>query len=258
MNVETSTPVRTATPRRDEPVVSEVLPILERQARIDRPVGAGEWREEGFGGLLRRIAERLGPHEIRRRMVHIAPGFLPFLLWPIPHEDPLSGTLRNIMIAIAIGVSAWAWRKRSSYVRRGEQTLTSSVFGYAAVVLGMLILIPSAPELGLAVMGIIAFGDGSATLAGLVIGGRRLPWNHAKSWAGLVAFLTVSIPMATLIYAGEAQPGVTGTIALACVAPAAFVAALAESLPSRINDNIRVGVAAAMTIVPLHGMFCGW
>jgi dolichol kinase len=250
--------MRTATPGREEPVVREVLPISHRQARIDRPVAAAEWREGGVGAVLRRIAERLGPHEIRRRMVHIAPGFLPFLLWPIPHEDPLSDTLRNIMIAIAVCVSGWAWWKRSSYVRRGEQTLTSSVFGYAAVVLGMLILIPSAPELGLAVMGIIAFGDGSATLAGLVIGGRRLPWNRAKSWAGLVAFLAVSIPMATLIYAGEAQPGVSGPVALACVAPAAFIAALAESLPSRINDNIRVGVAAAMTILPLHGMFCGW
>jgi dolichol kinase len=258
MKIESSSPVRTASPRRDEPVVSAVLPVSRRQSRIDLPVGAAAWRAGGLGATLRRISERLGPHEIRRRMVHITPGFLPFLLWPIPHEDPLSDTLRNVMIGIAVCVSGWAWVKRSSYVRRGEQTLTSSVFGYAAVVLGMLILIPSAPELGLAVMGIIAFGDGSATLAGLIVGGRKLPWNKAKSWAGFVAFLGVSIPMATLIFAGEAQPGVSGLVAFACVAPAAFVAALAESLPSRINDNIRVGVAAAMTILPLHGMFCGW
>jgi dolichol kinase len=239
-------------------VVSTVLPVPQRLSRVDLPVGAIELREVGLLTQLRQVGQRLGPHELRRRMVHIAPGFLPFLLWPIPHQDPLSDTLRNIMIGIAICVSGWAWVKRASYVRRGEQTLTSSVFGYAAVVLGMLILIPSSPELGLAVMGIIAFGDGSATLAGLILGGRKLPWNRAKSWAGFVAFLACSIPMATIIYAGEAQPHVSGMTAFACVAPAAFVAALAESLPSRINDNIRVGVAAAMTILPLHGMFCGW
>src|SRR4029079_12992798 len=132
---------------------------------------------------LKQAAGRLGPTEIRRRMVHIAPGFLPFILWPIPHEDPLSATLRNIMIALAVGISGWAWMKRSIYARRGEQSMVGAVFGYAASVLGMLILIPSSPELGVAVMGIIAFGAGSPTLSGLVFGGRRLPWNPAKSWA---------------------------------------------------------------------------
>lgn len=227
-------------------------------SRIDRPLPVVDAQAPGLAGWLRQAALRLGPHEMRRRLVHIAPGFLPFLLWPIPHEDPLSQTLKNIMIGLAIGISVWAWMKRTAYARRGEQSMVAAVFGYAAVVLGMLILIPSAPELGLTVMAIIAFGDGSATLAGLVIGGRRLPWNGAKSWAGMTAFLVCSIPMGVVIYAGEAQPGVSAAKALACVAPAAFVAALAESLPWRINDNIRVGVAAAMTIIPLHAMFVGW
>jgi dolichol kinase len=174
-----------------------------------------------------------------------------------PHQDPLSATLRNIMIGLAVGISAWAWFKRDAYARRGERSQTAAIFGYAAVVLGMLILLPSAPELGLAVMGIIAFGDGSATLVGLVFGGKRLPWNPAKSWAGSCAFLVSSVPLASIIYWGEAQPAVSMGTALLCVAPAAFIAALAESLPSRINDNIRVGIAAAMTIIPLHVMFCG-
>jgi len=223
--------------------------------RIDHP---GEHQRADRSGWIERLNLRLGPHELRRRMVHIAPGFLPFLLWPIPHEDPLSATLMNIMIGLAVGISGWAWYCRSAYSRRGERSLASAVFGYAAVVLGMLILFPSAPELGLTVMAILAFGDGSATLAGLFARGRPLPWNPRKSWAGSVAFLTCSIPLATVIYWGEAQPGVGVAAALACVTPAAFVAALAESVPSRINDNVRVGVAAAMTILPAHAIFVGW
>lgn len=265
MSIESSqtaqtTPARPA--RREELVSSSALSsfpaLLPGMSRIDRPLPAVDAESPGLVGWLQQAALRLGPHEIRRRLVHIAPGFLPFLLWPIPHEDPLSQTLKNIMIGLAIGISVWAWMKRATYKRRGEQSMVAAVFGYASTVLGMLILIPSSPELGLAVMGIIAFGDGSATLSGLVFGGRRLPWNPAKSWSGFVAFLACSIPMATVIYVGEAQPGVSVMRALACVAPAAFVAALAESLPWRINDNIRVGVAAAMTIVPLHAMFVGW
>jgi dolichol kinase len=124
-------------------------------------------------------------------------------------------------------------------------------------VLALLLLVPSAPELGLSVLGILAFGDGTATLVGLVVGGRRLPWNPAKSWAGLIAFVSASIPISALIYCGEAQPRIGYDQALACVAPAAMLAALAESIPSRINDNIRVGLAGAVTILITHAMFVG-
>src|SRR5438445_447469 len=83
-----------------------------------------------------------------------------------------------------------------------------------------------------------------ATLAGMLVRGRKLPWNREKSWAGLAAFLLCAIPLATLVYWAEARPGVALSLACACVAPAVLMAALAESLPVRINDNIRVGVIA--------------
>ena len=105
---------------------------------------------------------------------------------------------------------------------------------------------------------IIAFGDGSATLAGLLVGGKRLPWNRTKSWVGLTAFVACSIPLAALAYWAEARPAVPLIVALACVVPAALVAALIESIPTDFNDNIRVGVAAALTILATHGMFVGW
>jgi dolichol kinase len=103
---------------------------------------------------------------------------------------------------------------------------------------------------------IIAFGDGSATLAGMLLRGRRLPWNRDKSWVGLAAFLLCAVPLATLVYWAEARPGVA--LACACVAPAVLTAALAESLPGRFNDNIRVGVTAGLTLLVTHGTFVGW
>jgi dolichol kinase len=133
-----------------------------------------------------------------------------------------------------------------------------SVLSYAAITSSLLLAFPGQPELGLVVTIILAFGDGSATLAGMLARGRKLPWNSAKSWVGLAAFLVCSTPLATVVYWGESRPGVSLPVALACVVPAAFAAALAESLPTRLNDNIRVGVTAGLTILVTRGMFVGW
>ena len=46
--------------------------------------------------------------------------------------------------------------------------------------------------------------------------------------------------------------------AFICGMVTALVAAVAESLPSRINDNIRVGLSALVTVALMHGMMIGW
>ncbi|MBI3862583.1 MAG: hypothetical protein HY290_11890 [Planctomycetia bacterium] len=132
-----------------------------------------------------------------------------------------------------------------------------SVVSYAAITLTMLLSFPGQPEMGLAVTTIIAFGDGSATLGGLLLRGSRLPWNHRKSWAGLVGFLVISVPLGTGVYWAEARPAVPYWVALACVGPASLTAAFAESLPLRLNDNVRVGVTASMTILVTQWLFVG-
>jgi dolichol kinase len=207
--------------------------------------------------FLAAIHKRLGAQELRRRLLHIAPGFLPFILWPIPHRDPLGPTLRSIMIALAIGLTLFAWRQRRRVSRNGERGFLVTLLSYTAPILTTLLFLPAAPELGLAVLAIVAFGDGCATLVGRVAAGPRLPWNRAKTWAGSAAFVACALPIAAVVYWGEAQPHVSLALSLACAAPAALVAALAESLNSRVNDNLRVGVAAAVTIAVAHAMFVG-
>jgi dolichol kinase len=199
-------------------------------------------------------------HEWRRRLVHMAPGLLPLVLVCVPHLDPLQWPAKSAIAAVVLVLSLFALRRRSMFARTGELEIgwLSSVISYAAITLGFYLALPSQPELGMAVTIIIAFGDGSATLMGLLTRSQKLPWNDKKSWAGFAAFLVCSIPLATLIYWIESRPGVSLPVALACVAPAAAVAALAESLPMRLNDNLRVGVTAGLTIVATHGMFVGW
>ena len=207
---------------------------------------------------LQTLLGRLPPHEWRRRMIHMSPGLLPSLFLVFPHAEPLTWYVKGPILLVTLGLALFSLLKARLFARCGETGWVCSVVSYAIITLTLLMSFPSQPELGLVVTIIIAFGDGSATLAGMLARGRRLPWNNAKSWIGLAAFLVCSIPLATLVYWGEAHPGVSLPVALACVVPAAMAAALAESLPTRINDNIRVGVAAGLTILTTHGMFVGW
>ena len=210
--------------------------------------------------LLATLAARLPAHEWRRRLVHMSPGLLALLLPLVPHADPLAMYSRVILFALIGGTSLLALKQQALFQRHadGKRGWATSVISYGIITLALLLALPAQPEIGMAVTMIIAFGDGSATLAGMLVRGRRLPWNRDKSWAGLAAFLLCAIPLATLAYWFEARPGVALSLACACVAPAVLTAALAESLPVRINDNIRVGVTAGLTLVVTHAMFVGW
>lgn len=192
---------------------------------------------------------RLPPREWRRRLIHMSPGLWPPILWLIPHPDPLPWYSLAVISAVVVGMSVCALRHARLFERPDETGWATSVISFGVITLTLLLAFPSRPEIGLAVTVIIAFGDGAATLGGLLVQGPRLPWNAEKSWAGLATFLLVSVPTASIVYWGEARPDITLIAALACVGPAASAAAVAETLPVRVNDNIRVGLTAALVIV---------
>lgn len=187
----------------------------------------------------------------------MSPGLLPFVFLTVPHAEPLTWLQRGFLLGVPVLMMLIALKAERLFTRC-DGTWITSVISYTVTTVAMLTAFPAQPELGLTVTMIIAFGDGSATLAGMLARGRRLPWNQAKSWAGLGAFLACSIPLGTFVYWRVSQPAVPVDTALACVVPAVLVAALAESLPVRMNDNIRVGVTAGLTILATHAMFVGW
>ena len=163
----------------------------------------------------------------------------------------LTFALAGALALAAFGCYSWIARRR-------DHNRVSVVMGYAASVVAMLVLFPRQPELGLAVLATLAFGDGMATVAGLLIGGPKLPWNPQKTIAGTCAFLLCGIPLATLVYWGEAQPPVTVPQALACAGGAALLGAFVESWRGPLNDNIRVGIASAGTIALLQLWVVGY
>lgn len=203
----------------------------------------------------------LPSREVKRRFWHMAPGLLAFVLHAVSHADPISPTLRWIVIACCAGIGLKILLSFAGIQRRGEGKGFSAVAGYTLSVLLTIFLFPRHLEIGVAVLSVLAFGDGSATLLGLMFRGPRLPWNSHKSWSGFLAFIVVGTLMTAWIYCGETRNAESADVpvsfltALLLVTPVVVASAFAESVRTKLNDNIRVGVVAAVTMSLMHFLF---
>lgn len=195
--------------------------------------------------------------EVRRRLLHMLPGLFPFILAAIPHKDPWGPILANVVIAVTALIVGPSLYRFAAFARPGEQDGRSSILGYAFPIIFGLWFFHGWEEIGMMTLAILAFGDGSATLCGLTLGGRRLPWNTKKTVTGLLCFMLIGGPLATVAFWGECRPGTTWAIAAACGFGATIAAALAESIPSKINDNLRVGATAMFMGALLHVVLVG-
>lgn len=197
-------------------------------------------------------APRISSSELRRRMWHMSPGLLPFVFAAIPHKDPLSLDARAIMVTVAAIIAYSLLRDTRNIARTRDENLKSNVFGYLIPVVSLLVLFPATPELGMTMLAVLAFGDGSATVGGLLFRGPALPWNCEKTWAGLISFLMCSTPLALLAFFANASPTPEFAHAFAIATAAAIAGAIAETLPLKINDNITVGAAGTVAILATH------
>jgi dolichol kinase len=196
--------------------------------------------------------------EIVRKVLHISPGLLAFLLPFLPHEKPLPSQALFELTLITIVLTAIYIAARRIVARPGETDFYVTTLSYPAAVLGTLFAFPGAPELGAVVVVVLAFGDGSAYFGGKKFGGPRLPWNASKTWAGSLTFLAVAGPLASIAYRGEAGTATPWLAAALCGGGAALLGALAESLPTRLSDNLRVGVTAAVAAAFIHFSILPW
>jgi uncharacterized protein (TIGR00297 family) len=159
---------------------------------------------------------------------------------------------------------------------------------YPLAVLGLVLVFPSRLDIAAAGWGILALGDGAATLAGRRVAAsglghsptlptfptyptsptsptyptsptssaaafihRRLPWNREKSVAGTLAFIVFggigSIAL-ELWTRPAVAPAPSMTFAIAAPLVATIAAALVESIPIRLDDNISVPFTAALVM----------
>lgn len=203
------------------------------------------------GGLSRR--------EWRRKLWHMLPGCLPFVVPLIPHSRPVGTLFNAIATVIAVSWTIWARLRFQRIRRRGESeaAANSVVFGYAVFVLLSLWLFPSHPELAMATLAILAWGDAVATIVGTGLGIRPLPWNSRKTVVGTLGFIAAALPTAVAAYHCESVPPVTWWYSFLVVAPAVLVAAAVESIDWERDDNLPTAFAAWVTVTLMHAGVVG-
>ncbi|MGH9348075.1 MAG: DUF92 domain-containing protein [Vicinamibacterales bacterium] len=187
--------------------------------------------------------------ETRRQVVHIAMVGWAFLLRAL--EWPQAAALA----AAALAFNAFLLpRAGGRVILRPEDAahgVAPGILFYPFSVLLLILLFRSRLDIVATSWAILAVGDGAATIAGRRAGIRRLPWNRDKTWAGTAAFAVLGGAAAVLL-CWWTQPG------LSTPAPAWFVfgapwlaaiaAALVETIPVRLDDNLSVPFAAAATL----------
>ncbi len=185
-------------------------------------------------------------NEILRKLVHIGFGFCALLLrWLTPLEAAL--------VAVAAFLHNWKvlpllLGKRIARDARGTDL---GILLYPAAVFFVIVVFKGDPGIAAAVWAILAFGDGSATLAGRIIGGPRLPWNRSKTFVGSAAFALVggAASWAIASFVAPDPPYALPWISLCLLAAAAC--AIAESLELNVDDNIVVPLVGGLSLLAL-------
>ena len=197
--------------------------------------------------------------EVARKLVHIGVGGIAFamrFLGPLGSALCAAGAVVfNLWVLPRIG-GRKLWREAEAGSGHALGILL-----YPVAVLVLVLLFWRRLEVAAAIWGVLALGDGMASLVGMSLGERKLPWNRRKSWAGTLAYLVFGALAAGVLLQwtapGRYAPEFAWSVALVT---AAFAATL-ESLPEGLDDNIGVPIVSALLLAGLlltEGRWQGW
>lgn len=182
--------------------------------------------------------------EIRRQTLHIAVGSialsLAWLTWPQAAVMAATAVAFNLTVLPCISPGVF---------RDGDlaRPWTSGIVLYPLAVLGLILVFRERLDLVAAAWGILAAGDGLATLVGTTVRSPRLPWNPDKSLAGVVAFVAGGTVAAAGLLAWTAGVPLSPSVWIIALV-GTLVAGAVETIPIRIDDNISVPIAAGLTV----------
>ncbi len=196
--------------------------------------------------------ERVTGKELLRKLVHMGVGGIAFA---VAYLGPfysalcaLAALLMNLFVLPRVGGKV-LWRQAEQ-----ERGTSLGIVLYPAAVLALILVFWNRLEVAAAIWAILAFGDGMASLVGMTVGGPRLPWNPKKSWSGTLAYwLFGTLGAATLLWwtlSRTDQPYVLPFL-IAAAAVTSLFAAMIESQPIALDDNISVPLLAGLV---LHGL----
>jgi uncharacterized protein (TIGR00297 family) len=186
-----------------------------------------------------------GFSETLRQIVHITMGgwalLLRWLTWRQSALLALGAVAFNALLLPRLG-------GRRIYREADRGGAARGILIYPIAVLLLILVFRRRLDIVAAAWGIMAAGDGFATIAGRAVGRRPVPWNREKTVEGTVAFILAG-GVAGVLLALWVRPSITPAppIAFGLIAPvaAAIAAALVETIPVRLDDNISVPASAA-------------
>jgi uncharacterized protein (TIGR00297 family) len=189
--------------------------------------------------------------ELGRKLLHIAVGgfalLLRFLTWPEAAGLAAAAFLFNWQVLPRLG-GRRLWR----HTEHGAG-YALGILLYPASVFVLILALREDKWMVAAVWGLMAVGDGMASIVGQALAGPRLPWNPRKGWAGLIAFVLGGGLAAALLAVWTLEMPLRAAASpwiLTVIVPLALLCAAVESLPTTLDDNLTVplvgGIAVAL------------
>ncbi len=197
-----------------------------------------------------------------RKCIHMAMGGFALLLrWLGPVEAAACALAAFLFNGMALHRITRAALLRGEERERGT---SAGILLYPLAILALVIMLPRRLEIVAAAWGLLAFGDGMATIVGLAAGGPALSWNPRKTWSGWLAFVVFG-GAAALFFMRWVTPRPELPVSVwigGCVA-AALAAAMAETLRTGLDDNVSVpfvgaAVLFAATLVEPQRLAAWW
>ena len=185
--------------------------------------------------------------ELKRKLVHIGVGsFALALRFLTPVQAALG--------AVAAFVFNWQVLPRiggKSMWRAGElvKGRARGILIYPLSVLGLVVVFHDRLWMAAAIWGLLALGDGMASIIGQALRGPVLPWNDSKGWMGFIAFVLFGT-LGGFGLAVWTKPDLDPARTFGVVLALSFLTALVESMDTTLDDNFTVPAAAAI-LLPL-------
>jgi uncharacterized protein (TIGR00297 family) len=188
--------------------------------------------------------------ELLRKVTHMSMGLFAFAL----HYLGPAWSLLLAASALAFNLFLFPRIGGRRLWRESEHAAGTSIgiILYPLSVLILILVFYKRLEIAAATWGILAFGDGMASVAGMAIGRRKLPWNPKKSWAGSLAYVFFgTFAAAALLVWTAPERGYSWAFAFGAAFTTALVAAALESLPQGLDDNLGVPLVSGLFLLGL-------
>lgn len=190
--------------------------------------------------------------ELQRKIVHIGSSafalLLRWLIWWQAALLALAAFVFNFLILPKVGGRNFY---REDDHQRGHAI---GILLYPISILLLILCMPHHLQIVATAWGIMAWGDGMASLFGTRYGKIKIPWNPNRSYAGSLAFIIFGSAAAVLFTYWVEKESIEPTIWYIVIIPvlASILAALIETIPSGLNDNLTVPLSSGFFMLALH------